>query len=204
MEIDNILNKLNGRKVGVLGEKDFFRVSVLLPLIVKDGETHILFEVRASHLRRQPNEVCFPGGKFDAADRNAMACAVRETTEELGIKESDISNIIPLDYLVNGGGTIVYPFVGKIDDLSIIRPNPDEVGEIFTVPLSYLLNTKPAVYKLNFQVQPEEGFPYDLIIGGENYKWQIRQMDEYFYEYDGNIIWGLTARVLTHFLDLIK
>jgi peroxisomal coenzyme A diphosphatase NUDT7 len=203
METDNILNQLRGRKPGILGEKDFFRVSVFLPLVEKNGETHILFEVRASHMRRQPDEVCFPGGKIDQTDPDAKHCAIRETTEELGINESDLSNIVPLDYLVNGG-TIIYPFVGKINDMAKIRPNPDEVGKTFTVPLSFLRENKPDRYKIKLQVQPEEGFPFELIVGGENYKWQTREIEEHFYTYDGNVIWGLTAKVLTHFLELIQ
>jgi peroxisomal coenzyme A diphosphatase NUDT7 len=202
MEAETILNRLKGRKPKILGEEDFFRVSVLLPLVEKDGEIHVLFEVRASHMRRQPNEVCFPGGKMDDKDATEMQCAIRETTEELGIVESDISNVIPLDYLVSAFGTIIYPFVGFIDDLNKLHPNPDEVGNTFTVPLSYLRQTEPERYKINFEVQPEDGFPFDLIVGGENYNWQTRQVDELFYQYDGNVIWGLTARILTHFLEL--
>jgi peroxisomal coenzyme A diphosphatase NUDT7 len=202
MEAETIFNKLKGRKPKILGEEDFFRVSVLLPLVEKDGETHVLFEVRASHMRRQPNEVCFPGGKMDDKDTTEMHCAIRETTEELGICESDISNVIPLDYLVSAFGTIIYPFVGFIDDIQKLRPNPDEVGSTFTVPLSYLRQTEPERYKINFEVQPEDGFPFDLIVGGENYNWQTRHVDELFYQYDGNVIWGLTARILTHFLEL--
>lgn len=202
MEAETIFNKLKGRKPKILGEEDFFRVSVLLPLVEKDGETHVLFEVRASHMRRQPNEVCFPGGKMDDKDPTEMHCAIRETTEELGICESDISNVIPLDYLVSAFGTVIYPFVGFIDDIHKLRPNPDEVGNTFTVPLSYLRQTEPERYKINFEVQPEDGFPFDLIVGGENYNWQTRHVDELFYQYDGNVIWGLTARILTHFLEL--
>lgn len=202
MEAEEILSKLKGRKPRILGEEDFFRVSVLLPLVEKEGEVHVLFEVRASHMRRQPNEVCFPGGKMDKNDRSEMDCAIRETTEELGIQASDISNVIPLDYMVSAFGTIIYPFVGFLSDLSKLNPNPDEVGSVFTVPLSYLQNTEPDCYKINFQVQPEEGFPFDLIVGGENYNWQTRQIDELFYKYEEHVIWGLTANILTHFLKI--
>lgn len=202
MGAEHIFNKLKGRNPKILGQEDFFRVSVLLPLVEKDGETHVLFEVRASHMRRQPNEVCFPGGKLDKNDQSEMHCAIRETTEELGIQEKDISDVIPLDYLVSAFGTIIYPFVGFIDDLTKLRPNPDEVGSVFTVPLSYLQQTEPDRYKINFEVKPEDGFPFDLIVGGENYNWQTRHVDELFYTYEGNVIWGLTARILTHFLEL--
>ena len=58
------------------------------------------------------------------------------------------------------------------------------------MPLSYFRKTKPKIHKINFQIVPEEGFPFDLIIGGENYQWQQRPIEEYFYQYDGKVIWG--------------
>lgn len=204
MKAEELLGKLSGRNSGVLGAKDFFRFSVLLPLIEKNGEVHILFEVRASHLRRQPDEVCFPGGKMDKGDRDERHCAIRETTEELGIAEEDIQQVVPLDYLVSAYGTIIYPFAGFIKNPNSIKPNEDEVGEIFTVPLSFFKETKPDIYKIHYHVQPEDGFPFELIVGGENYKWQTRHMEESFYHYDGKVIWGLTARILRHFLDVVE
>ncbi|WP_053363622.1 CoA pyrophosphatase [Bacillus sp. FJAT-27251] len=202
MEADKLLRKFSGRTPGILGQEDFFRFAVLLPLVEVDNEAHVLFEVRANHLRRQPGEVCFPGGKLDESDPDEKHGAIRETMEELGLEESDITDVIPLDYMVSAFGTIIYPFAGVIANPAKISPNPDEVGEIFTVPLSFFKDIEPDTHKINFQVQPEDGFPFDLIVGGENYNWQARQMDEYFYHYEGRVIWGLTARILSHFLNL--
>lgn len=204
MELSKIVEKLKGRPSDILGSEKFTKFAVLLPLIEKENEVHVLFEVRAETLRRQPGEICFPGGKIDKSDRDAEHSAVRETSEELGISEESIKDVFPLDYMVSAFGTIIYPFVGTIRKPENIRPNVAEVGEVFTVPLSFFKEHKPERYKINFQVQPEEGFPYDLIVGGENYNWQIRGMDEYFYDYNGRVIWGLTARVLTHFINLIE
>ncbi|CAM3717163.1 NUDIX hydrolase [Mesobacillus zeae] len=204
MKIDNLIDRLRSRVPGILGQKDFYRFSVLLPLIKKNGEIHIVFEVRSNTLRRQPGEICFPGGKIEREDYNEKACAIRETSEELGIPEESIRDVIPLDYMVSAFGTIIYPFVGTIDNYESIKPNEDEVGGLFTVPLSFLLNLQPEKYKINYQVKPEDGFPFDLIIGGENYEWQARQLEEHFYLYEGKAIWGLTARILTHFLELVR
>ena len=54
------------------------------------------------------------------------------------------------------------------------------------------------------EIPPTYGAPFDLIIGGENYNWQVRHMEEYFYQYEGRVIWGLTARILSHFLELVR
>ncbi|WP_423406880.1 NUDIX hydrolase [Heyndrickxia sp. MSNUG] len=200
--IRQISEALSGRTPSILGHDQFLKFAVLLPLVEVDNEVHVLFEVRSLTLRRQPGEVCFPGGKIEKGETPQKA-AIRETSEELGIKESDIMDIIPLDYMVSAFGTIIYPFAGTIKDTKMISPNVAEVGEVFTVPLSFFKKNQPDSYKINFQVEPEDGFPFDLIIGGENYKWQTRTMDEYFYRYNGKVIWGLTAKVLTHFIELM-
>ncbi len=204
MKASELLVNLKNRKPRPLGHRKAMNFAVFLPLVEMNGETHVLFEVRASHMRRQPGEVCFPGGRMDNSDASELHCAVRETMEELGLSQGDISHVIPLDYIVSGYGTIIYPFAGCISSLANISANEEEVGELFTVPLSYFLRNDPARYKIHFDVRPEEGFPFDLIIGGENYNWQVRHMEEYFYQYEGRVIWGLTARILSHFLELVE
>ncbi|WP_144480784.1 CoA pyrophosphatase [Cytobacillus oceanisediminis] len=203
MKIKQISEALLGRTPSILGHEQFMKFAVLLPLVEVNNEVHILFEVRALTLRRQPGEVCFPGGRIEKGEEPRVAAA-RETSEELGIKESEITNMIPLDFMVSAFGTIIYPFVGTINNPESIKPSEAEVGEVFTVPLAFFKKNQPATYKINFQVEPEDGFPFDLIIGGENYNWQTRSMDEYFYRVNGKVIWGLTARVLTHFLELME
>ncbi|MBB6444217.1 NUDIX hydrolase [Bacillus benzoevorans] len=199
-----IYKKLKDRKPSILGHEKLPKYAVLLPLVTIENETHVLFEVRAMSLRRQPGEICFPGGRMDKSDVDERQCAIRETTEELGIAEAEIEDIIPLDILHSPNGNLVYPFAGEISIFEQIKPNTSEVGEIFTVPLSFLLETKPEIHRVHLVVQPEEGFPYDLISGGENYQWQRRNVEQYFYQYNGKVIWGLTARILSHFIELLR
>ncbi|WP_080847692.1 NUDIX hydrolase [Cytobacillus gottheilii] len=205
MEIDDILNHLRKRTPVILGSEKFYKYSVLLPLVKKEDGLHILFEVRSLKMRRQPGEICFPGGKADATDRDEAYTAIRETSEELGIKENAISHVFPLDYMISPFGTIIYPYAGFIDLTSTaLSPNHLEVEEVFTVPLQKLKDLEPKVYKVNFRVEPEASFPFSSIAGGENYDWQTRAMDEYFYYWDDKVIWGLTARILHHFLEIIQ
>lgn len=204
MNASNIIAKLKNRKPSILGEAYFKKYAVLLPLIELQEETHILFEVRSMNLRTQPGDICFPGGKVDEGDRNTAYTAIRETSEELRISEMDVYDVFPLDYMVSDFGRIIYPYIGRIKDIEKVIPNKDEVEEIFTVPLSFFLNTKPEKYKVNYEILPEDNFPYDLIMGGENYDWRTHQLDELFYEYNGKVIWGLTAKILTHFVSLIQ
>lgn len=204
MDVNRILIKLEDREPSILGSNSFHKFAVLLPMIEKEDGLHILFEVRALNMRRQPGEICFPGGKIDPEDQNEQYTAIRETSEELGIHQSRITRVKPLDYLVTAFGSIIYPFFGVIENPEEIVPNESEVAETFTVPLSFFREVEPEIFKVHFAPMPESSFPYELIIGGENYNWQIRHVDEYFYKYEDKVIWGMTARILSNFLELIK
>ncbi|MFD1852024.1 NUDIX hydrolase [Oceanobacillus bengalensis] len=203
MDSSHIIGKLKNRKATIYGEDKFFKSAVLVPLVEINDETHILFEVRSMQMRRQPGDICFPGGKIDEEDESPAHCAMRETTEELGLSPHDITDITPLDYIVSDMGRIIYPFVGRLNNIDNIIPNPTEVGEVFTVPLEYLLQNEPETFKVHVHLQPEESFPLDLIVGGENYQWQMRHIDELFYRYEEKVIWGLTAKILHQFITLI-
>lgn len=204
MDSKGVMKKVQNRIPGVLGNKSFSKFSVLLPLIEKEGELHVLFEVRSHHLRSQPGEICFPGGRIDATDLSEEEAAIRETTEEIGIQEEEISELVPLDYIVSPFGMIVYTFLGIIDSTVDFKPNPEEVDHVFTVPLSFFRENEPRIYRINFEIRPEESFPFDLISGGENYNWRTRDVDEYFYIYNDKVIWGLTAKILNHFIEILE
>ncbi|MBP2242193.1 8-oxo-dGTP pyrophosphatase MutT (NUDIX family) [Cytobacillus eiseniae] len=203
MQLDEIMKRLHTRKPTILGNENFSKFAILLPLLFVKDELHILFEVRSQQLRRQPGEICFPGGRMDRSDRDEKYTAIRETCEELGISENRITNVYPLDYMISPFGQIIYPFVGFIDSIDEMKPNPDEVDHIFTVPLSFLKMNKPEIFQVHFKAEPEKDFPLNQIPGGEKYNWQARKMDECFYYYEDKVIWGLTARILTHFLEII-
>lgn len=64
MDLEEIRSEIQHRQSDILGSSRLVKFAVLLPLIEKDGEIHILFEVRSLSMRRQPGEICFPGGKW--------------------------------------------------------------------------------------------------------------------------------------------
>lgn len=204
MRTNEIFNRLADFQPSILGEENYKKYSLLIPLVEQNQETHLLFEVRSMMMRSQPGDVCFPGGKIDDTDRNELHGVLRETEEELGLDERVIKNVTPLDYIVSDFGRIIYPFVGEIMTLDALSINQAEVAEVFTVPLQFFLENEPDKYKINFEIIPEKNFPYHLIQGGKDYDWRPRQMDELFYEYDNRIIWGLTARIIAHFVALLK
>ncbi|MFF2450132.1 NUDIX hydrolase [Neobacillus sp. NPDC058068] len=204
MELETVVTKLKRHNPVILGSEKFAKYAVMLPLIEKEDGIHVLFEVRSLELRRQPGEICFPGGKVDLEDIDEKEAAIRETEEELGISGENITEVYPLDFMVSPFGMLVYPYTGFISQSDCIQPNPAEVGEIFTVPLSFFIMNEPKIYHIEFKVVPEENFPFDLIVGGENYNWRTRGIEEYFYVYEGRTIWGMTARILAHFIEIIR
>ncbi|GAB7053319.1 CoA pyrophosphatase [Paenibacillus sp. YK5] len=186
-----------------MGHKNFLKYAVMVPLVEINGELNILFEERAHHLKRQPGEICFPGGKIDAGDKDERAAAVRETCEELGLAQHEVEVIGPLDYLITSFH-IVYPFAARISNYDQIRPNPDEVASVFCVPMEYLRSHAPELHYVDLSVAPREDFPYDRIPNGRNYKWGKGTVPEFFYYYKDRVIWGLTARILNHFLEVTE
>ncbi len=198
------LEFLKQRKQGILGENQSFRSAVLMPLLELNGEPHVLFEKRAADLKVQPGEICFPGGAIDLKDASPAQAAIRETSEELKISQQDIELVAPLDIMVSPFNAIVYPFVGVIKNPQNISCNPSEVDEIFYVPLQHLIDQDPLKYVLNLTVQMPEGYPYELIPGGKNYPYRSGKMPQQFYFWEDRIIWGLTARILHHFLELLQ
>ena len=82
MTLEQLEEKLKGREPGLMDASGQY--AVLVPLVEREGKLHILYEVRSQDMRRQPGEVCFPGGRIEG-DETPEACAIRETEEELGI-----------------------------------------------------------------------------------------------------------------------
>ncbi|USG66982.1 CoA pyrophosphatase [Brevibacillus ruminantium] len=200
-EVEAVLGK---HRPGIMGEQNFSRFSVLIPLVKgEDGQLSVLFEKRAATMRRQAGEICFPGGRIDPEDASEWDAARRETSEELGLPLERIRYAGTLDTLVTPAACI-YPFVGLLDSLEELHPNPAEVGEVFLVPLATLLATSPDIYLAKMRVEPGPDYPYHLIPGGEGYPWRFGSVSHYFYQLEGRIVWGMTARILTHFIDLLR
>lgn len=202
--IEDRIAAIAGRKRRILGYEDYYKSAVLLPLVNHQGELCILFEKRSAELNIQPGEICFPGGGIESSDDDAMSAAIRESCEELGLAPVDIEMVGPLDYFVSPFNVIVYPYVAKINNINNIKPNHDEVEYVFYVPLNFLLNVKPPKAKLEFKAVFSEGYPFDLIPNGKDYPFRKANFPQYFYLWENEVIWGLTARILYHFLNLLK
>ena len=202
MNIEKIKNKIKNLEPKPIDDK--YRFSVLVPLIEKNGELNLIYEVRSKTIR-QPGEISFPGGRIEEGENPAEA-AVRETWEELGIHKDNIEVLSELDYATSKGGSFVYSFLGYVKniDTSEILYSNDEVSDIFCVPLSFFLENEPEKYYMNYYPQADKDFPYNLISDGVNYNWGNLRYPVYFYKYGDYIIWGLTAKITYSFVKNIQ
>ena len=184
----------------LIGEDRFFKAAVCIALLENGDDYDILFEVRSSQIPDQPGDVCLPGGAVEPGESYEQA-AVRETCEELLIRPEQVRIIGPSDIL-HIRNTIIYPYVGILSDYQDSFSKA-EVEEVFRVPLNFVRETVPEKYMVEAMAQPEENFPFDLIQGGRNYKWRVMKTEELFYQYEGHVIWGLTARMINAFCELL-
>ena len=200
----NLAATLGGRAVVIENESEYLNSAVLVPLIQRNGAFEVLFEVRAAHLNRQPSEICFPGGRIELSE-TALEAAVRETSEELGITTDQIHVLGSLNYVVAPIGIILHPFVAVLADDVVLVPNTQEVAEIFTVPLAWLLAAEPQEALMEVATRPLDGFPLHLLPPDYPDDWKRRKTyPVLFYQYERYVIWGLTARVLEGFIRLCR
>ncbi|MCD8175726.1 MAG: CoA pyrophosphatase [Phascolarctobacterium sp.] len=208
MEIlrDNILRELKKRMPWVDKFDGTRDAAVLIPFICGNGEVpeiEILFEVRAESLKRQPGEICFPGGSFEEKDGSFERTVVRETCEELGLTEKDVEVWGELDTFVANMGSVVHPFVGRLKNREGIRPATAEVSEVFTVPLGFFLDTPPEVREMELWDKAGDDFPFDLIPRGS--AWRARKKYRiWFWRWENHVVWGMTASMLRSFLERFR
>ena len=176
--------------------------AVLIPLLAGPDSWEVLLEVRAQTLAVQPGEVCLPGGGIEA-DESPRAAAIRETCEELLVREGQIVLLGELGAQPGPGGRPLHVFVGELRgyDGSF---SPSEVERTFTVPLDWLLAHEPAHFEVRMEPRYPDDFPWELVPGGRHYPWRAQKSDVPFYLGTDPVIWGATARVLARFSHVLR
>ena len=201
---------------GIMGRSIYFNSAVLIPLIKIKGEYHILFQKRAKHIR-QGGDICFPGGAYEECDKNFEQTALRETKEELGIKKKYIRIIGRLDTYVAPIGAIIEPIIGvlKKSTLKKIVIDTNEVEKTILIPLSFFENYKAEVYTLKHEIHPfsidENGnkeihLPVEKLKLPKTYQkpWGHKSHKVWVYQYNDDVIWGVTAVIINDFLAKYK
>lgn len=186
-----------------IGMDQCHQAAVCIPLLKNaSGGYDVLFEVRAATIAHQPGDVCLPGGMVEEGETPREA-ALRELQEELLLNEDQICYLGDMDKLYTGSRLIMYSFAAEVTEYQNTF-SPAEVAEVFQVPLEFFLHTEPKCYVTRAKVEPGEDFPYELICGGRDYNWRSRKEEVCFYQYEGHVIWGLTAKMMRAFVNIVK
>ena len=188
-----------------LPEGRFRRNAVLVPLIQIQNELHLLYTKRALTLMHQPGDICFPGGKMEEGE-TPLEAALRETEEELGISRDHIRVLGETDYFVSTSNAFTTPFIGLLENIKVedIPFSRNEVDSIFTVPLRYFRENTPITAEVALQPIFPKDFPFHLIHNGVDYKWGKSILPQIFYPYQGETIWGITARITNNLCEIIE
>ena len=194
-ELERLERRFAHHVPGLLGARHSY--AVLCPLVETAEGLSLLFEVRAASLRRQPGEVCFPGGQVEPGE-DAAACALRETEEELAIPRGEIRVLGTPDFICNQRGFVLQPVLGVVSaaGFAAMRPSPAEVAEVFTAPLSFFRQTPPQIYTYDLVPTEPEGFPYEEVGVGTAYRWSGGKVEVPVWYRQGHAIWGMTARLV--------
>jgi len=161
--------------------------AVLIPLIWKDDQWHLLFIRRTlNKTDRHGGQVAFPGGHCDSGDNTAQAAALRETQEEIGVAPEDVYILGQLQDVMTITNFQVTPIVGVIPWPYTLSPQPEEVSRIFSIPLSWLIDS--ANREVRHRDIHYQGRPIPVI---------------HFAPYDNEILWGASARMTVLLLEAL-
>ena len=170
----------HGQMSELLGSAERRPAAVLVG--VREGvEPRVVLTVRTAQLSSHAGQVAFPGGGSDPDDRDAVATALRESQEEIGLDPTHVSPLGFLDMFETISGYCVTPVVARIERHARLIPAPDEVAEVFEVPLAFFL-------------EPANLRRYTMDFRGHR-----RPMVEFVH--GGHRIWGATAAMLFNLLQ---
>jgi len=156
--------------------------SILITLHKEQDQDWLLFTKRTDNVSHHKGQISFPGGKYDhGVDLDLASTALRETREEIGVQENDVTLLGSLPPFPTITNYMVYPFVGRFNWPYKLKPNPGEIAEVIRIPLEHLIN------------------PYNQRKEQMSYRGESREV--HFFDYPPYTIWGITGYILRIFLD---
>lgn len=170
---DHILNPAYDLSKSVVRFKD---AAVLVPVVDYGDEARVILTQRTATLRKHSGQVAFPGGGIDATDKTPEEAALREAFEEIGLEHRFVETVGRMPDYLTGTAFRIKPVLSIVKPGFTLKPNPDEVDEIFEVPLSHLMTD--ASFKRASR----------LFQGTERHFYEIH--------YGNRYIWGITAGIL--------
>ena len=156
--------------------------AVLVPLVWHDEEWHLLYTRRTDTVESHKGQVSFPGGACDEGETTPEETALREANEEIGLDPKDVIVLGRLPNLITITYFRVTPVIGVVKWPAVFRVGEHEVARIFTIPLAWLSNRSN---RWQFEMP---GRARSLIA---------------YHPYDGELLWGATARMTVDFLVVL-
>ena len=157
--------------------------AVLVPLVERPGGLSVLLTQRTAHLHDHAGQISFPGGRVDAGDADAVAAALRETEEEIGLARRHVEIVGRLDTYQTRTAYEVTPVVGYVRPPFDLVPDTFEVADIFEVPLDFVLDPRNRERRSR-QFQ-----------GTQRHFWAM--------PYGERFIWGATAGMLVNLAEVL-
>lgn len=159
--------------------------TAVLALLVGNAhprDAQILLMKRTQFVETHKGQICFPGGFHEAEDGDLLITALRETEEEIGVLRKDVQIVGPLPSVLTRNAVGIHPWVG-------LSPGP----------LKFVLSTREVdrVFYLPVQKLLEQGLEQVRVDVGAAKVFSLGM------EHEGELIWGATARILSHLRDAL-
>lgn len=166
-------------------ELSYRHAGVLIPLFEEDGIHKVLFTKRSDKVENHKGQISFPGGSVDEEDSSVEETALREACEEIGLLRDDVEILGRIDdTLTLVSNFVVHPFVGLVPYPYDFTINEAEVERLIMVPLRLFHPSVPGI---------KRGF----------IEFEGKACHTTTYKYDGEVIWGATARIMENFMNVI-
>ena len=175
---------LSGRQRRVVVGGPLVKAAVLLPLVDR-GEPFVVFAKRTDRVGTHRGQISFPGGRVDPSDAGFLEAALRESEEEIGLPRTAVEPLGALDDTETVATQfIITPFVGVVRTPVAWQPDGHEIEKVIEVPLAALRDLS----SLRVEYRKRGGVRHEVL----------------FWDYQGETIWGATARILKQYLDVLE
>lgn len=162
--------------------ENYAHASVLIIFMKEQNEWNLVLTKRTSTVSTHKGQVAFPGGAQDETDKNLTETALRETFEEIGIPQTALTVIGQLDQFFTISDYLVTPVIAVMNSVIPFKANNEEIDKIFTVPFPFFLKEE----NLRIEIWEGKGVKRTL----------------HFWEYQSEYIWGLTADIIKHLIQV--